>query len=162
MPKDPYTVPLGKARVVREGKDLTVVATSWMNVEAYKAAEILEKKYGVSLEIIDPRTIYPLDQEAIINSVKKTGHLIVADYDWEFCGFSAEVAALVSEKLFGKLHSPVTRLAFARAHCATTRPLENAFYPNARTITREVFKMLDREIPNVEVPALINNFKGPF
>ncbi|HEX9722267.1 MAG TPA: transketolase C-terminal domain-containing protein [Candidatus Paceibacterota bacterium] len=165
VPEEPYTVPLGKARVVREGKDITIIATSWMNVEAYKAAEILTRKQGVQVEIVDPRTIYPLDKAAIVRSVHKTGHCIVADYDWEFCGFSAEVAALVSEKCFGKLKSPVTRIAFPQTHCATTRPLENAFYPNAVNIIRTVEQKLglpESDLSGEEFYSWENRFKGPF
>jgi len=165
VPKEPYSVPLGKARVLRKGKDITIIATSWMNVEASKAAEILLRKQGIQVEIIDPRTIYPLDEETIIKSVQKTGHCIVADYDWEFCGFSAEVASRVSEKCFGKLKSPVTRIAFPHTHCATTRPLENAFYPNAVDIIRVVEKKLKLHTTNVsdeEFYSWENRFKGPF
>lgn len=165
VPKQSYTVPLGKAHVLRKGKDVTVVATSWMNVEAHKAADILSRKQGVEVEIIDPRTIYPLDEATIVASAKKTRHVIVADYDWEFCGFSAEVAALVSEKCFGKLKSPVTRIAFPHTHCATTRPLENAFYPNAVTIIRAIEKKLHlkkTDVSNEEFYSWENRFKGPF
>lgn len=165
VPVKPYTIPFGKAKVVRKGKDVTVVATSWMNVEAYKAAEILEKKQGVEVEIIDPRTIYPLDEAAIARSVQKTGHLIVADYDWEFCGFSAEVAAMISEKCFGILKSPVTRIAFPHTQCATTRPLENEFYPNAVDIIRAIEKKLKLKSTNLkgeEFYSWENRFKGPF
>lgn len=165
VPSKSYTVPIGKARVVRHGRDATIIATSWMNVEAYKAADILERKHGVQLEIVDPRTIYPLDEETILHSAKKTGHVIVADYDWEFCGFSAEVAARISEKLFGRLKSPVTRIAFPHTHCATTRPLENEFYPNAMDIIRAVEKKLKlkkTDLSGEEFYTWENRFKGPF
>jgi len=109
-----------------------------MNVEAQKASEVLQKKHGIDVEIIDPRTVYPLDEEAITASVKKTGHCIVADYDWVFCGFSAEIAAMVSEYCFKELKSPVSRLGFAHTPCPTTRPLENKFYPSAAEIIRMV------------------------
>ncbi|MDO8486247.1 MAG: transketolase C-terminal domain-containing protein [Candidatus Staskawiczbacteria bacterium] len=165
VPVRPYTVPIGKARVVKQGRDITIVATSWMNVEAYKAADILARKHKVELEIVDPRTIYPLDEETILRSAEKTGHVIVADYDWEFCGFSAEVAARISEKLFGKLKSPVTRIAFPHTHCATTRPLENEFYPNAVDIIRAVEKKLKlkkTDLSGEEFYSWENKFKGPF
>ena len=121
--------------------------------------------HGVEAEIIDPRTIYPLDDEAIVQSVSKTGHCIVADYDFEFCGFSAEVAARVAEKCFNKLQSPVKRIAFPHVPCPTTRPLENAFYPNAITIIREVEKKLD--LPKADLRgenfySWENKFRGPF
>lgn len=165
VPSNAYTVPLGESFVLRSGKDITIVATSWMNVEAFKAAEILSRKHGIEAEIIDVRTIYPLDDESIVKSVTKTGHCIVADYDWEFCGFSAEVAARVAEKCFNKLKSPVGRIAFPHVFTPTTRPLENAFYPNAITIIREVEKKLGlkkADLRGENFYSWENRFKGPF
>lgn len=164
VPEEIYTVPIGQSRILKEGSDITIVATSWMNIEAYDAAKILSKK-GVALEIVDPRTINPLDDEVIVKSVNKTGHCIVADYDWLNCGFSAEVAARVSEKCFGKLKSPVTRLGFAPTPCPTTRPLENLFYPNAADIIRAVEKKLgltETDLSQEKFHTWENKFKGPF
>ncbi|MBI4430177.1 MAG: alpha-ketoacid dehydrogenase subunit beta [Candidatus Omnitrophica bacterium] len=157
-------IPLGRAKIHREGKDVTIVSTSWMNVEAMKAAEILAKR-KVSLEVVDARTIYPLDGETIIQSVKKTGRCIVADYDWIFCGFSAEVAAQVSKACFGKLKNPVERIGFAHTPCPTTRPLENVFYPSAVTIIRTIEKMLGLEETDLSGETFYSweeKFKGPF
>lgn len=164
VPEESYAIPLGVGNVLREGKDITIVSTSWMNVEAKKAAEILEK-HGVSVEIIDPRTAVPLDEETIITSVKKTKECIVADNDWSFCGFGAEVAAIVSEKCFGDLKSPVERIGFAPVQCPTTRILENEFYPNAETIIRAVEKKLQLkpiDLSGEELYTYENKFKGPF
>lgn len=164
VPEEPYTVPIGEGAVLREGSDMTVVATSWMNVEALKAAEVLARR-GVSVEVVDPRTIAPLDEPLITASVNKTRHCIVADYDWLECGFSAEVAARVSERCFGVLQSPVTRLGFAHTPCPTTRPLENAFYPTARTIVREIEHKLQLEpmdLSGEEFYTYEHRFKGPF
>lgn len=165
VPEAPYTEPLGKSFILRKGKDVTIVATSWMNVEALKAADILSRKHGVEVELIDVRTIYPLDDATIVKSVAKTGRCIVADYDWEFCGFSAEVAARVAEKCFKKLKSPPGRIAFPHVLCPTTRPLENAFYPNAITIIREVEKKLGlkkADLAGEDFYSWENRFKGPF
>lgn len=165
VPAESYAVPLGKSHVLRKGKDITIVATSWMNVEAFKAAEILLRIHKIDVEIIDPRTIYPLDDEPIIKSVKKTGHCIIADYDFEFCGFSAEIAARVSEKCFRALKSPVKRIAFPQVFAPTTRPLENKFYPNAVTIIRETEKKLglkSANLKNEDFYSWENKFKGPF
>lgn len=142
VPREPYVVPLGKPRYVRRGDDITIIATSWMTVEAFKAAEVLSRKHGVEAEVIDVRTIYPLDDASLVRSVLKTGHCIVADYDWEFCGLSGELAARISAKCFGKLRSPVERVAFPHTPCPTTRPLENVFYPNAVTLIRAAEKKL--------------------
>lgn len=165
VPDGEYVEPLGKGRVVREGSDITIIATSWMNIEAAKAADVLKEKHGISVEIIDPRTIYPLDTEILEASVNKTGHCIVADYDWVFCGFSAEVAAHVSEMCFGKLKQPVKRLGFAHVPCPTTRPLENAFYSNAENIIREIESTLGLSPADLSDEVFYtyeNNFKGPF
>ena len=97
---------IGKARVVRKGKDITIVATSYMAYEALHAANELAK-HGIDAEVIDPRTIRPLDEETILESVRKTGHLVVADTSWELCGFASEVAALAAEKAFTSLEEGV-------------------------------------------------------
>jgi len=165
VPKATFTIPIGKSNVLRKGNDITVVATSWMNVEALHAADILKKKKRVNVEIIDPRTLSPLDDGPIIQSVKKTGHCIVADYDWMNCGFSAEVAARVSEKCHSKLRSPVQRVAFPETHCPTTRPLESVFYPNARDIVKAVEKALKLkpvDLSGEEFYSHEKKFKGPF
>jgi len=164
VPEEPFATPLGKARVVRPGDDLTIVATSWLNVEADHAASILSKR-GIGIEIVDPRTITPLDEDTIITSVAKTGRCLVADNDWTYCGFGSEIAALVSEKCFDSLKSPVTRIGFANTPCPTARHLENAFYPNAETIVRKVEKMLDLEPTDLTDEVFYSHerrFKGPF
>jgi len=164
VPEEPYAVPIGTGAVLREGSDVTVVATSWMNVEALHAARILERR-GVNLEILDPRTLTPLDEPMIMASVSKTGRCIVADYDWLDCGFSAEVAARVSEKCFGRLKDPVRRLGFAQVPCPTTRPLENAFYPNAVDIVRTVEEQLGltpTDLSSEDFYSYERQFKGPF
>ncbi len=164
VPEESYTISLGEAAVLREGEDITVVATSWMNVEALKAAEILGRR-GVSIEIVDPRTIAPFNDELVIKSVKKTGHCIVADYDWVNCGFSAEVAARVSELCFNDLKSSVYRIGFAFTPCPCTRPLEDRFYPGAIDIIRATEKKLG--LPTTDVSgedfySYERKFRGPF
>ena len=164
VPEEPFAIPLGEGHVVRAGRDLTIVATSWMNVEALKAAEILER-HGVSVEIVDPRTIAPFDDGLVMESVGRTGHCLVADNDWLECGFSAEVAARVSEKCFGHLKSPVRRIGFAAAPCPTVRSLENEFYPNAGNIVRAVEAQLalDRiDLSHEDFYSHERRFKGPF
>jgi pyruvate dehydrogenase E1 component beta subunit len=164
VPEEPFTMPLGEGNILREGRDVTVVATSWMNVEALKAAEVMEK-HGVSVEVVDPRTIAPFNDELIVKSVEKTGHCIVADNDWLDCGFSAEVAARVSEKCFDKLKSPVVRIGFAPTPCPCTRPLENHFYPNAINIIRAIekkMKLQPVDLSNEEFYSYESKFTGPF
>lgn len=157
-------IPIGKSSVLKRGTDLTVVSTSWMNVEALEAARILAKR-KIQIEIIDPRTISPLDIEPIVKSVAKTGHLIVADYDWINCGFGAEVAAQISEKCFEKLKTPITRLGFAPTPCPCTRPLEDLYYPTAIDIIRNVEKKLglsETDLSGETFYTYENKFKGPF
>lgn len=164
VPKDSSSIPLEKANILRKGEDITVVGTSWMNVEALKAAEVLEK-HGINIEVVDPRTIAPLNDELVIKSVNKTGHCIVVDNDWVHCGFSGEMASRVSEKCFGSLQSPVKRIGFAHSPCPTTRPLENNFYPNAIDIIRTIEKKLkldNIDLSNEEFYSWENRFKGPF
>ena len=164
VPSESFEIPIGKGKIVRKGNDVTIVATSWMNVEALQAAEILSHN-GVDIEIVDPRTIAPLDEDIIVESVNKTGNCIVVDNDWVYCGFSAEVAAMVSDRCFGNLKSPVKRIGFAHTPCPTARHFENQFYPNAETIVRQVEKSLEIEkidLSNELFYSHENRFKGPF
>jgi len=165
VPETSYTIPIGEGNILRKGKDITIVATSWMNVEALKAAEVLERKAGVDVEVVDPRTIAPLNDDLIIESVKKTGHCIVADNDWIHCGFGAEVAARVSEKCFGYLKSPVKRLGWEHTPCPTVRVLENKFYSNAETIIRLVESLLQLSSADLSTEDFYSHekhFMGPF
>ena len=149
---------------MREGTDATVVSVSWMTVEALKSAEVMEK-HGVDLEIIDVRSAAPFDDQTVIDSVKKTGHLIIADYDWLHCGFSAEVAARVYGACYRSLKSPIRRLGFAEAHCPCTRPLENEYYSNAIDIIRAVeaqLNLTETELHGEEFYSYEKKFKGPF
>jgi pyruvate/2-oxoglutarate/acetoin dehydrogenase E1 component len=110
VPEEPYTVPLGQAAIVREGRDVTVVATSIVVWHALEAAEELAAA-GVSAEVIDPRTVFPLDVETIVRSVVKTGRLVVAHEAVERGGFGAEVAAQVGVRAFDYLDAPIQRVA---------------------------------------------------
>jgi len=163
--EQPYSVPLGKARILRPGSNITVVGVSWMNVEVLKAADVLQSKHGVSVEVVDPRTISPLDDELITKSVSKTGRCIVADNDWLHCGFSAELAARISESCFARLKSPVKRIGFAFTPCPSARHLEDRFYPNAADIVRAVENMLGlepTEMTDDDMYSYEKKFKGPF
>ena len=164
VPEDEDSRSLDGAQILHPGNDVTVVATSWMNVEAVHAAEILRRR-GVGLEVIDCRSIAPFDKDTVIRSVQKTGHCVVADYDWLHCGFSAEIAAQVYEGCFGGLKSPIDRIGFAATQCPCTRPLENEFYPNAVDIVRAVEAKLDlspTDLSNEDFYSYENKFRGPF
>ncbi len=157
-------IPLGKAGVLRQGRHVTLICTSWMTVEALKAADILSRR-GIELEIIDVRTVSPLDTAMLADSVRKTRRAIVADYDWLNCGVSAEIAARISSECFGQLDHPVERLGFAPVPCPTTRPLEDLFYPSAVSIIRTVEKMLKLDETDLSKETFYSweeKFKGPF
>jgi len=165
VPEEPFSIEIGEASVMREGTDVTLVALSWMGVEALKAAEVIQRQHGCSVEVVDPRTIAPFNDQAIVASVAKTGHCVVVDNDWLDCGFSAEVAARVSEKCFRDLRAPIRRLGFAATPCPCTRPLENCFYPGAVDIIRTIEETL--ELPPADVSSEDfysheSKFRGPF
>jgi len=111
VPEGEYLVPLGEADVKREGNDITIVAISAMVPRALEAAEELASEYGISAEVVDPRTIVPLDEEAILRSVMKTNRLLIVEYSHKRGGVGAEIAALVVEKAFDYLDAPILRLA---------------------------------------------------
>jgi pyruvate dehydrogenase E1 component beta subunit len=109
VPEEDYTIPFGVADIKREGSDITVVATSYMVHQALKVAQELESR--ISVEVIDPRTLEPLDLDTILTSVEKTGHLVIVDEDTERCGFAGELCAQVVEKGFDLLDAPIKRVA---------------------------------------------------
>lgn len=157
-------LPLGPPALMREGTDLTVVATSWMTVEALKAAEVMAKR-GVSLEVFNVPTVAPLEDDPLVASVRKTGHCIVVDHDWVFCGFSAELAARLSYDGFGALRRPVERLGYAHVPCPMTRPLETLFYPTAVEIIRTAEQILglpEADLSTETFYTYEQRFKGPF
>jgi pyruvate dehydrogenase E1 component beta subunit len=138
VPEDTdFLVPLGQADVKREGKDATIVARSLMVPFALKAAEELEKQ-GVSVEVIDPRTIRPLDIETIINSVKKTNRVVVAEESHAFCGVGAEISAQIMEHAFDYLDAPVRRLSGADAPMPYAKNLERLALPDVERIVKAV------------------------
>ena len=132
-----FLVPLGKADVKREGTDCTVVARSMTVPLALKAAEELEKQ-GVSVEVIDPRTIRPLDTETIINSVKKTNRVVIAEESHAFCGVAAEISAQIMERAFDYLDAPVKRLSGVDAPMPYARNLEKLALPDVAAIVAAV------------------------
>jgi len=136
VPEDSYTVPLGVANLLREGSDVTVVATGLMVREAMEAADELRR--DVSVEIVDPRTLVPLDEEAILRSLRKTGRLVVVDEDYERSGFSAEVAAIVAEKGFRHLEAPVARVATPNVPLPYNPNLEKHVLPDREKVIRAI------------------------
>jgi 2-oxoisovalerate dehydrogenase E1 component len=141
VPEGEHLLPFGQASVVRQGKDLTIVALSYMVIETLKAAALLEKD-GVSVEVIDPRTLAPLDLATILESVAKTHRLLVVDEDYSPCGAGAEIASQVMEQGFYELDAPVRRLNGAFVPGPYSPPLEAAVVPNAQTIAKAAHDLL--------------------
>lgn len=141
VPEEPYSTPLGKARVLHEGRDVTIASISHMTLESRKALSHLQAE-GISAEIIDMRSVKPLDKETLIKSVRKTGRLIVADPDWKFCSFASEVIATIAEEAFNDLKAPPVRITYPDRHIPMSWTLSNHYYPTAKVIAMEVYKML--------------------
>jgi len=133
VPEEAYTVPIGKAATVREGRDVTIVGITSGVHHALKAAEQLEQK-GVSAEVIDLRSLVPLDREHVINSVRKTGRLIVVDEDYQSYGVTGEIIASVVEADISMLKSPPKRVAYPDIPIPFSRPMEQWALPNPAKI----------------------------
>jgi len=140
VPDEEYTVPIGKADIKREGKDITVTSHCRMVLNALEAADTLEKE-GISVEVVDLRTLSPLDTETIIKSVKKTGHLLTVEEGNKSVGIGAEVSAMVTEEAFDYLDAPVRRVAAKDVPIPFNRGLEKAVLPNTQKIIDEVRKL---------------------
>ena len=143
VPEEPYTVPTSIGVVLRKGRDVTIAASSYMVREALEAAESLEKD-GVYAEVIDLRSLKPLDENLLLNSVKKTGRLVVADGGWRTCGIAAEVLALVAEKALDYLQAPAMRVTLPNAPAPASRTLEEAYYPKADSIIKATRNVLQK------------------
>jgi pyruvate dehydrogenase E1 component beta subunit len=141
VPPEPYSIPLGRAAVRRQGKEITIVGASYMIIEAMRAATELEKQ-GIDAEVIDLRTIKPLDEDIILKSIKKTGKLLIVDTGWKTGGISAEIAALAAEKGFGYLKKPISRVASPDVPTPASHVLENVFYPGAQQIIEKAKEMV--------------------
>ncbi len=138
VPEEMYLLPFGKARIVQAGSKLTVVATSLALIDALNGIT----KHKLDVELIDPRCLKPLDEQTILDSVKKTGRLLVVDYDFPACGFAAEVCATVAEKAGQHLKAPVQRLTFPDSPMPASGLLEKVYYPNPDVIAERIKKML--------------------
>jgi pyruvate dehydrogenase E1 component subunit beta len=138
VPDDPdFTIPLGVAEVKREGTDVTIVARSLLVPIALKAAEALEQQ-GVSCEVIDPRTIRPLDIDTIVESVKKTNRVVVAEESHPVCGFNAEISTQIMERAFDYLDAPVKRVSGADVPMPYAKNLENLVVPDVNRVIAAV------------------------
>ena len=152
VPEEDYTIPFGKADVKRTGKDVTVVALAWLVHEALAAAAELAKE-GISVEVVDPRTLVPLDTDAIRSSVRKTGRLVIADEAGPTAGFSAEVAAVATEDAatFARLQAPVRRVCALQVPIPYSPVLENHVFPNRNRIIAAVRETLQASVRGEQV-----------
>jgi pyruvate dehydrogenase E1 component beta subunit len=141
LPEEEYTVPLGQADVKKQGKDVTIVATLYMVHKALAAAEELDKQ-GVDVEIIDPRTLVPLDKKTITDSVRKTGRIIIVTEDCKTGGASAEIAAMIAEEALDYLDAPIKRVAEPDTPIPFSPPLEQFVLPDEEGIIKAVNEIL--------------------
>ncbi len=135
-----FRIPFGVARTVRAGTDVTLVAISSAVQQSILAAKTLEAE-GISVEIIDPRTLVPFDSDAVLNSVARTGRLVIADPANKTCGAAAEISAIVAEQAFDCLKAPIMRVTTPDTHIPFSPALEKQLYPNAITIANAVRKV---------------------
>jgi acetoin:2,6-dichlorophenolindophenol oxidoreductase subunit beta len=143
VPEEEYTIPLGLADVKLVGRDITIVATSSMVQVALGAAHRLEQN-GISAEVIDPRTTWPLDEKTLIDSVRKTSRAIVLDEGYEKYGVTAEIAAVIAQGAFYDLDAPVTRMAAMHVPIPFSPPLEDMTVPTEKTVSEMALKLCGR------------------
>src|SRR5487761_475942 len=148
VPEGDYAIPLGEADIKREGSDVTVVALAWLVHEALVASEALASE-GISVEIVDPRTLVPLDAETIRRSVRKTGRLVLADEAGPTAGFSAEIAAIATEDAatFARLKAPVKRVCALQVPIPYSPVLENHVFPDRNRIIAGIREVLQTQGP---------------
>ena len=143
VPEELYTVPIGKGVVRRKGKDVTVVATSYLVYEAIKASENLDRE-GLDVEVVDLRSLKPLDENLLLTSVRKTGRLVVVDGGWKTCGVAAEISARIAENdVFRSLRAPIIRVSLPDTPAPASSALEKVYYPKAERIIAAVRKILE-------------------
>jgi pyruvate/2-oxoglutarate/acetoin dehydrogenase E1 component len=165
VPEGSYEVAPGKARVTAHGDDVTLVGISYMQLECLRAQRYLEGA-GIHAEVIDPIWLSPLDIDTIVESVRKTGRLVVVDNGWTMCGAGAEIVAQVSERLQDERPIRIRRMGFAPVTCPTTPTLESYFYPNSRDIASVAHSLVRGNakdwMPEERADLQSVEFKGPF
>jgi len=142
--EEDHLVHFGQARVAREGSDVTVVGVSRMALTAERAAQTLADEHGIDAEVIDPRTLRPLDLDTILASVAKTNHCVIVEEGWPHGGVGANLAALISEQAFDDLDAPVQRVTGADVPMPYSKPLEDIAYPHEPQIVAAVLATLNR------------------
>jgi pyruvate/2-oxoglutarate/acetoin dehydrogenase E1 component len=148
VPEEAYRIPIGEAAIRREGSDVTIVGISWMAAQALEAAEALAAE-GIDAEVIDLRSLKPWDQSRVLESARKTGHVIVADPGWRTAGASAEIAATIAAEAFHDLEAPVERVALPDTPAPTSRAEEQAYYPRPSAIVEAAKRALGHASRNI-------------
>ena len=170
VPESVYHVPLGQARVLRDGSDLTIVSCSYMTLEALRAADALAA-IGVEAEVVDLRSIRPWDEDLVLESVHKTGRLLFVDMSWKTMGFGAEVVATVAEHLWGELKVAPRRVGFPECPVPTSPALTKNYYPRAVDVLATAAEMMQIEpVSSMLLPDEVGqpldvpdpSFTGPF
>lgn len=141
VPREIYTVPIGKGLIRKKGKDVSIVATSYMVWEAVYAVKELDKE-GIDVELIDIRSLKPLDTDLLFSSVKKTGRLVVVDGGWKTCGVASEISTLICENIFEYLKAPIRRITLPDIPAPASSTLEDVYYPKAKDICKAVIKIV--------------------
>ena len=141
VPPAAYEIPFGQAAVIREGRDATVVALTRMVHKALEAADVLARD-GISVEVIDPRTVAPLDVDTIGASVAKTGRLLIADEGFALYGIGAEIAAQIADRYFDELDAPIRRVNGLHTPTPYSPPLEAAVVPDTEALTNAIRVMI--------------------
>ena len=143
VPDDEHVQPLGVARIVRAGDDVTIAALAAMVPRALKAAETLESEHGVSAEVIDIRSLVPLDTNTLFDSVSRTGRLVTVEENPRLCGWGAEISSIVAEELFWDLEGPIVRVTTPHIPLPSADALEDAVMPSAERIVDNVIRLVD-------------------
>jgi pyruvate dehydrogenase E1 component beta subunit len=156
-----YTVPIGRAQVLREGDDVSLVAVGPLVPEALRAAEALAED-GISAEVVDLRTVRPLDRHAVLASVSHTGRLVVADADWGPCGVAGEVIALVAEHALDALAAAPVRVTWPDSPVPSSHAIERNFYPGSRQIHAAARAACERPVARDLTTSTVKAFEGPF
>ena len=168
VPKHGYRVELNKSNILREGNDLTIIGVSYMTLECLKAASLLKEK-GISAEVIDLRSIKPIDVEKIVNSIKKTRNVVIVDTAHLSCGISSEISSIITENCFEYLDQAPKRIGLPDYPTPTSHYLSKEYYPSVETITNCCGEMIKpnnkiffNETTNINHDQPNASFIGPF
>lgn len=164
VPEEIYEVPIGGGKIAMAGNDVTIVAVSQMVLEALEAATILAENYCIKAEVIDLRSVRPIDEAIICKSVEKTGRLVIADTGWKACGVSAEVAAIAVENVAKYLKANIARIALPDLPTPTAFSMDQEYYPGRDDIVKAVLKMFDKgkDAGKKKKTDMSKPFKGSF